>query len=69
MDHTLGVSGGMTPAVDLKGSALVPCLLQRGQCGGLARERGPGPRGCSVNNTDIHPRQALALLVSEGGAG
>ena len=31
--------------------------------------RGPGPTGCSPNNADIHPRQALALLASEGGTG
>lgn len=48
-----------------------PCLPAEGPTAeGLAGSRGClAPMGCRLNNADIHPRQALALLASEGGVG
>ena len=46
-----------------------PCLPAEGPEVDGWPGRGLGPKGCRPNNVDIHPRQVLALLASEGGTG
>lgn len=66
-----GVVSGCMIHSDSRRPSSAPCLPAEGPTAeGLAGSRGClAPTVCRLHNADIHPRQALALLASEGGVG